>query len=81
MKLNKKVIFGVVAGLFAVATVFNMGLLNDNGTGDVSLDDIAVMAEADPESGGYDCYPWGWVCVQMSDGIPLYIQGMDNYGN
>ena len=81
MNLKKKVIFGMVAGFFAVATVFNMSLLNDNGAGDVSLDAIAVMAEAGGESGGYDCYPWGWVCVQWENGYPLYIQGMDNYGH
>ena len=46
MKLKKKVIFGMIAGLFAVATVFNMSILNENGAGDVSLDDIAVMAQA-----------------------------------
>ncbi|WP_462319179.1 hypothetical protein [Marinilabilia sp.] len=51
MNLTKKVIFGMVAGLFAVATVFNMSMLNDNGAGDVSLDAIAVMAHADGESG------------------------------
>lgn len=51
MKINKKVIFGMVAGLFAVATVFNMSMLNDNGAGDVSLDAVAVMAQADGGSG------------------------------
>jgi len=35
--------------LFAVATVFNMNMLNDNGAGDVSLNAIAVMAEAQNE--------------------------------
>ncbi len=38
--------------LFAVATVFNMNLLNENGAGDVSLDALAVMAQAQDESIG-----------------------------
>jgi hypothetical protein len=50
MKLKKKVILGMIAGFFAVATVFNMNMLNDNGAGDVSLDAIAVMAQAQSES-------------------------------
>jgi hypothetical protein len=50
MKLKKKVIFGMIAGLFAVVTVFNMGMLDENGTGEVSLDAIALMAEAQNES-------------------------------
>ncbi|PWD99013.1 hypothetical protein [Marinilabilia rubra] len=53
MNLKKKVIFGVVAGFFAVATIFNMGLLNDNGTGDLSLDAIAIMAQAQSEGPDY----------------------------
>jgi len=52
MNLKKKVIFGMVAGFFAVATVFNMSILKDNGAGDVSLDAVAVMAQAQDENGG-----------------------------
>ena len=37
--------------MFAVATVFNMSMLNENGAGDVSLDAVAVMANANVEPG------------------------------
>ena len=36
--------------LFAVATVFNMNIAEQNDAGDVSLDAIAVMAQAQDES-------------------------------
>ncbi|MGM0505515.1 MAG: hypothetical protein ACQESQ_12900 [Bacteroidota bacterium] len=76
MKIKKKAIFGMFAGLFAVATVFNMGMLNENGDGDISLDAIAVMAKADGEWGGTNapCYyayndadwfvddSWAYIC-------------------
>lgn len=57
MKLKTKVIFGIVASFFAVATVINMSLLNENGTRDVSMDAIAVMAQAQWEGGlnEFDC--------------------------
>ena len=52
MKLKKKVFIGMATMLFAVATVFNMSMLNENGAGDVSLDAIQLMAKAEAESGG-----------------------------
>ena len=51
IKIKKKIIFAVATGFFAVATVFNMNLLQGNIAGDVSLDAIAVMAKAQSESG------------------------------
>ena len=59
MNLKKKVIFTIATGLFAVATVFNMSILNENGAGDVSLGDIALMAQAGGESGSGDSCPDG----------------------
>ena len=38
--------------LFAVASVFNMNLLQDDKNGELALDAIAVMASANGESGG-----------------------------
>ena len=52
IKMKKKIIFAVATGFFAVATVFNMNLLQGNSAGDVSLDAIAVMAKAQSEGGG-----------------------------
>ena len=49
IKMKKKIIFAVATGFFAVATVFNMNLLQGNSAGDVSLDAIAVMAQAQSE--------------------------------
>ena len=47
--MKKKIVFAVATGFFAVATVFNMNLLQSNKAGDVSLDAIAVMAQAQKE--------------------------------
>ena len=81
MKLKKKVIFGIAAGFFAVATVFNMNMLNENGAGDVSLDDVTTMAEAQAEGGSSTpCYPYGWVCSYQRGGLIIFSQGEDNYG-
>ncbi|HTO14151.1 MAG TPA: hypothetical protein VLZ83_00135 [Edaphocola sp.] len=44
--MKKKVIFAVATGLFALATVFNMNVLQSNSAGDVSLESIATMAQA-----------------------------------
>ena len=51
IKMKKKIIFAVATGLFVVATVFNMNVLQGNSAGDVSLDAIAVMAQAQGEIG------------------------------
>jgi hypothetical protein len=51
VKMKKKIIFAVATGFFAVATVFNMNILQGNSAGDVSLDAIAVMAQAQSEGG------------------------------
>ena len=84
MNLKKKVIFGVVAGFFAVATVFNMNMLNSNGAGDVSLEDIAVMAQADGESGG-GCASWGhktWnAWYSFSDGVDCNCNDREDVGS
>jgi len=55
--MKKKVIFAVATGLFALATVFNMNVLQTNNAGDVSLESIAVMAQAQWEGGlnEFDC--------------------------
>ncbi|HTO16052.1 MAG TPA: hypothetical protein VLZ83_09785 [Edaphocola sp.] len=47
--MKKKVIFAVATGLFALAMVFNMNVLQLNNAGDVSLESIAVMAQAQTE--------------------------------
>ena len=48
--MKKKIIIASATVLFAVATVFNMNLLQGNSVGDVSLDAIAVMAQAQQEN-------------------------------
>ena len=77
MNLKKKVIFGVVVGLFAVATVFNMSVLNESSAGDVSLDAVAVMAQADGE------YHWGGsdgLCMHVRNNICVWDDGYWAYG-
>lgn len=48
--MKKKLFIGGAALLFAVVTVFNMNLLQSNNASDVSLDAIAVMAQAQEEA-------------------------------
>ncbi len=65
---------------FAVATVFNMGLLSFNKQSDATLEAITVMAEAGRETSTsgytYDCNPSGNVCIGRTPyGWPLFIQG------
>jgi len=43
---KKKIIFAIATSFFAVATVFNMNLLQSSNAGDVSLESIAIMAQA-----------------------------------
>jgi hypothetical protein len=70
--MKKKLFIGIAMSLFAVATVFNMNMLNENGAGDVSLDALAVMAQAQDEGGGsnpipevtvYGCSKWAQMKV------------------
>jgi len=49
--MKKKIIIASATVLFAVATVFNMNLLQGNSVGNISLESIAVMARA---NGGED---------------------------
>jgi hypothetical protein len=49
VKMKKKIIFAVATGFFAVASVLNINMLQSGKPGDVSLDAIAVMAQANLE--------------------------------
>ncbi len=49
--MYKKILFGCVALLFAAATAFNIGLIQTKDAGDISLDAITIMAQAQGESG------------------------------
>jgi hypothetical protein len=48
----KKLIFIVTVCLFAAGSVINMHFAQTDQNTDISLVDISVMAQADPESGG-----------------------------
>jgi hypothetical protein len=48
--MKKKIFIGISMSLFAVATVFNMSISEQGSAGDVSLDAIAVMAQAQYEN-------------------------------
>jgi len=70
VKMKKKIVFAVATGFFAVATVFNMNMIQNNSFEDISLDAIAVMAQAQTESGmPDDCEAvWENVSCKSSDG-------------
>lgn len=54
MKTKQKIKIGIIAALFSVATIFNMGIISKNSYQNISLESIAVMAKASPEeSNGY----------------------------
>ncbi len=60
--MYKKILFGSIALLFAAASAFNIGLLQTQDAGDISLDAIAIMAQAQgnelPEVTVYGCSKW-----------------------
>jgi hypothetical protein len=48
----KKIIFTIATGIFALATIFNMNMAKSSIVEDISLESIAVMAQANGESSG-----------------------------
>ena len=48
--MKKKIFIGIAMSLFAVATVFNLSISKQSKAGDVSLEAIKVMAQAQEES-------------------------------
>ncbi len=52
--MKKKIILALTACLFAAGSIINIHLAQNNHNLDVSLADIAVMAQADGESGNGD---------------------------
>jgi hypothetical protein len=69
--MKKKIFIGLAMSLFAVATVFNINIAEKGQAGDVSLDAIAVMAQAwTPEGGTGTCKfdDWMRVCTGKGEG-------------
>jgi hypothetical protein len=62
--------------LFAVATVFNMNISEQSEAGDVSLDAIAVMAQA--QNG--EIITIGPFCAHLTDHICRYNDGYEQEG-
>jgi hypothetical protein len=58
--MKKKIFIGIAMSLFAVATVFNMNISEQNDDGDVSLEAIEVMAQAASEGGSGGGSIGGW---------------------
>ena len=79
--MKKKFFIGIAMSLFAVATVFNMNLSEQNEAGDVSLDAIEVMAQAEAEFNACPG-PMTWRCHYFSTGYctMAYGCGMVCYG-
>ncbi len=73
--MKKKIIFAIATGFFAMATVINISILNSNGSGDISLDAISVMAQAQREISHTSTYP----CVDESDYSATKTYGFGGY--
>lgn len=78
--MKKKIIFAIATSFFAVATVYNMNLLQSSNAGDVSLESIAIMAQA--QNGevvvGPPCFltcSMCWCTYRWADGSTDIIQG------
>ena len=54
--MKKKIFLGGAALLFAAVTVFNMNMLQTNKAGDVSLEAIMIMQQAESESNNPECH-------------------------
>ncbi len=54
--MYKKILFGSIAILFAAASAFNIGLIQTKDAGDISLDAIAIMAQAHNGETAYDAF-------------------------
>ena len=50
--MKKKIIIASAVMFFALATMFNINALQSNNAGDISLDNIAIMAQAKNETSG-----------------------------
>lgn len=77
--MRKKIFFAIATSFFAVATVFNMGILQSGNTSDVSLESIAVMAQAQsgesnelPEVTVYGISVWKKTGVCEETGYDIY---------
>lgn len=64
-EMKKKIIFGIAACLFAVATMFNIGRAQQGNISDISLLNIAVMTQAYAENDmcPKGCYAGGDGCI------------------
>lgn len=75
--MKKRIIFAIATSFFAVATVFNMGMLQSNNSNEISLNAITVMAQAQEESGGgtptYDCPGGPRECAKITRGNEVHI--------
>ncbi len=79
--MKRKIIFGSIALLFAAASAFNIGLLQTRDAGDISLDAITIMAQAQGgencnSCGGYEMLHCKWVTEYVkfdSDGKKIVV--------
>ena len=59
IKMKKKIIIASASVLFAVASVFNINMLQSNSASDIPLENIMIMQKAEAES-------WFMTCVYAS---------------
>jgi hypothetical protein len=74
MFMKKRIIFAITTIFFAVVTIFNMEILQPNAAGDISLESISVMAQAQTEDGNGSCSGGRWQYVTAS-GIDYRCDG------
>lgn len=88
--MKKRIFFGVATVFFALATMFNINMVQSTSAGDVSLESIEIMAEAQGEAIGGDgyCYPGGYYDQSVSgyihmcgDGCVIKWQGFKGQGS
>lgn len=83
--MKKKIILGVTVCLFAVTTMFNIGLFRQGNISDISLKNMQVMTQANAEVNPVEaCQQLCWradsyICYLWVTGTNIYIECWDRY--
>ena len=71
--MKKKIIFGATVCLFAVVTMFNINMSQQDNASNISLKNIEVMTQANAEItwGPFCAHVIPWVCT-TDGGVTIY---------